>query len=155
MKRLLVTLGCIVLLFSLSACGQNESNEPEETREYDFVIASGGGYNIVANANPDMVGVMDDDGNWIHPLSADHPLISDGQIRRTRESIVLFPSWIEYRQRQITRESSRRMDIASSYSHYEGSVFSLIRTAAPNSWEQRVTVMVARYFDARNNVLLD
>lgn len=44
-KSILILLCGILLLVSLTAC---EEASIEEAREYDFVIASGGGYNIVA-----------------------------------------------------------------------------------------------------------
>ena len=56
-----------------------EEVRPPESDEYDEILCSGGGYHIVLklvddfDGAYDMVGIVDDKGEWIHELSADHP----------------------------------------------------------------------------------
>ena len=151
---------------SYGTARQQEEDERVQTRQaaqdraaamgYDFIIASGGGYNIVArlhlnsDGNSDLVGVTDDYGNWVHPLSANHCLIDEnGRIKRTR----IFRPANYSSLSQGVRETLLRTDIISSYQHYEDGIFSLVRV--PATGPRYVTVVILRYFDATNNVLLD
>ena len=146
-----------ILLFAFLLIGCSADNQASITEsEYDFVIASGGGYNIVATLRPDMVGVVDDNGNWIHELSRDHPFINeDGQIVRMSETVVVSLGGAPVTLEQ--REFARRNDIRHSYRHYEGAIFSLIRTNRPTNRvaDHTVNVVSLRHYDARNNVILD
>ena len=75
---------CESELFSNNG-GEEEVRLPESD-EYDEVLCSGGGYHIVLklvddfDGAYDMVGVVDDKGDWIHELSANHPFIQNGRV---------------------------------------------------------------------------
>lgn len=81
---------------SSSNTGNNSATNavPPTSNEYDNVLASGGGYHIVMkrvdefSGAYDMVGVVNDAGEWIHELSKDHPFIKDGQIMKGQTSIM-------------------------------------------------------------------
>ena len=161
LKLILLTLLSLSVLFSYVGCG-NTQNEPLADRGYDFIIASGGGYNIVArlrsntDGESDLVGVVDDDGNWLHPLSANHPLIGgDGLIRSTRTSYAVTAFDVSDSVMESVRNQTRRNDIRSSFRHYEGAVFSLIVSPGENQRGFAVQVRTARYFDASQNILID
>jgi len=167
MKYIKLFLLVSFLLAICTACSTDR--EPE----YGFVIASGDGYNLVASLRAgadgsDMVGVRDDRGRWIHPLSEGHPLIDeDGRIKRTRNTqantTVIVPGNMSGFERDRTQQSAgesfRRTDISSSFKHYDGAIFSLIRTGQSQVVAgHRFTpehVIVYRYYDARNNILMD
>ena len=150
--------GLFGLLPSGRGTGAGEEYVEVVEPEYDFVIASGGGYNIVAklwssmDSDSDMVGVIDDYGNWIHPLSYSHPFIENGLIRRTQRSIVVFDGRVTQDQRLL--EGSRRTDIRASFRHSEGAIFehgSNLRRAPYAIYNPRIYFR----YDARNNVVLD
>ena len=149
-----------ILLVVLSACG-GASSEAEQ-HDPTFVISSGGGYNIIGllsssadnDSGSDMVGVRDDNGNWIHPLSVNHSLIDDnGQIKRTRNTVVAPSPTLTQSQLESAREHTRRNDIRASYRHYDVAVFELVLEAYTGGG-QRVNIVELRY-DARNNVLVN
>jgi len=76
--KTLLTLLCLTILIAITGC--NQSNTNTDNREYGFAMARGNGYNLVATLRGgengfDVVGVIDDNGNWIQPLSENHPFI--------------------------------------------------------------------------------
>jgi len=151
--KTLLLLTYLFLIINISACGQNENE-----RKYDFIIASGNGYNLVASlrageGNSDMVGVIDDKGNWIHELSESNPIIEDGRIQRVSQSIAVFVFDMSVEQQQIARDGVRRIDIINDYRHYEDAIFELINVTTWN--DGRVTYDVILRYDARNNVLVE
>lgn len=163
LRKILLLVMFIPLLLNISGCDQSNVNE-DDNREYGFVIASGGGYNIVATLSgggeTERVGVIDNDGNWIHELSENHPLIyENGYIRRTAEILIHNPTTnimtgqeLTAEQRISIRNNTRARSITESYRHSSGSIFELI-----NEYRQggvlREEVML-RYC-ARGNVIAD
>ena len=87
MKKGLMMALILCMAFSLISCGSSQT-EPvakvPESDEFDSVLVSGDGYHLVLkrvdefSGAYDMIGTVDDDGNWIHPLSEDHVFIIDG-----------------------------------------------------------------------------
>ena len=75
---------CESELFSNNG-GEEEVRLPESD-EYDEVLCSGGGYHIVLKfvdnykTAYEMVGVVDDKGDWIHELAANQRLIQNGRV---------------------------------------------------------------------------
>ncbi len=85
-----VLLFTVLFLFCCAACGDAGSvtaaDKLPKSDEYDEVLCSGGGYHIVwkrveeLSGVYDMVGVINDQGEWVQPLSQDHPFIDGGKI---------------------------------------------------------------------------
>ena len=65
---------------------ESSENPLTKSDEFDDVLASGGGYNIVIKTVEtfdnvyDMIGVVSDEGEWIQKLSKEHPFITDGKV---------------------------------------------------------------------------
>lgn len=150
-----------VLLIVLSACGEaNNETEPIDHTDHTFVISSGSGYYLVGifssrtDGNSDKVGVKDNNGNWLHPLSADHYFVDDnGEILRTQNAIISFVPGFTEEQQIATREGIRRNDIRNSYRHYGGATFELVNETRGGGGNRREIVLVR--YDARGNVLVD
>jgi len=148
-------------LFELDNQVINKDNDTAtETEENYFVIASGGGYNIVGimrsstGGDSDMVGVKDDYGNWIHPLSENHPFIVDGLIRATNHNRVVIMAGGGPVTPQVSA-AARRFNIVDSYTHYEGAIFSLVSINRRTARLSDLIIISERHYDARNNILLD
>ena len=164
LKRVIIVImlivTCAVMLVSVSGCGSDGESTTAQTGE--FVIARGGGYTIIGmlyssasvQGRSDLVGVRADNGNWIIPMSPGHCLIDDyGRIRRSRNSLAntVIVTQNPFGQRELSqfevREAGRRGDIASSYEHLEGSVFSFVRRETS---QESPTIITAEYYDVHN-----
>lgn len=84
---LIITLSIIVC--TLCGCVQTYTPQPQippKSDEYDDVLCSGDGYHIVikhvedSRASYDMLGVVNDNGEWIQNLSKSHPFLKDGKV---------------------------------------------------------------------------
>ena len=92
-KVLFICIGGL-LLFSFSACTDEKEQQPASQikqipGDFDFIISSGDEYNLVVKridefeGSYEMIGVIDDDGNWLHELSKDHYFIEDSFVKIT------------------------------------------------------------------------
>ncbi|MCL2546851.1 MAG: hypothetical protein FWE06_06620 [Oscillospiraceae bacterium] len=155
LRSFIFILVCAILLVGCSVDNQSSSND--NNREYEFVIASGGGYNIVANLSPDMVGVIDDNGNWVHELSTSHPFIVDGAIqippRHNRPVVVAGGG----QPTAEMRRGVRQLNIQMSYRHAEGAIFEKVERTSnvPIVVGNRryYNYRVIREYDAKSNTL--
>jgi|GEM_PF-2902056 len=141
LKALSLMLVCAALITGFSAC--NGSSGKSAKKEYDFVICSGGGYNIVAksvkgdNGSYDMVGVIDDDGKWIHELSKENFLIENERIKQTQDSVMVAADGGLGDRGTITPtmiEAHRQGDIQSSYHHVEGELFDCVEKVGESTY---------------------
>ena len=78
----------LIILVMLAGCSSTGNTGGElKSSEFDTVLISGDGYNIVHkrvdnyDGAYDMVGVVDDNGNWIHQLSKKHIFIDGSDLR--------------------------------------------------------------------------
>jgi len=95
-KRICLLLALVMLVTLIAACG-SETNDsttmPISNGEWDRIEVYGGGYFIVSkrvetfDASRIEFGVVDEDGNWIHPLSADHIFLGGVYARFTVGSL--------------------------------------------------------------------
>jgi len=140
LKAVALILACAALITGFSAC--NGSSGKSAKKEYDFVICRGGGYNIVAKSikgdsgTYDMVGVIDDDGKWIHELSKENFLIENEQIKKTQDSVMVAADGGLGDRGTITPamiEAHRKGDIQSSYKHVEGELFDCFEKVGPEN----------------------
>lgn len=82
-----------VLMFGC-AKGSITKGNPPKSDAYDDVICGGDGCYIVTkridsfDGSYDMLGVVDEKGNFIQSMSSTHPFISNGQIIRNQKSVV-------------------------------------------------------------------
>lgn len=98
---------CAILFLCLAGCGDVSSfldslhigQDSDHSEYYDYVLDSGEGYNIVAKQSESVdyvweeVGVIDDDDNWIIPLSKDTPINPLGKLRRGNLYAGILGHW--------------------------------------------------------------
>lgn len=96
MNKVTYVIYFITISFLLSGCSKDfiSRDNPPKSDAYDEVICGGDGCYMVTqridsfNGSYDMLGVVDDNGNFIQPMSSNHPFISNGQIIKCLNSIV-------------------------------------------------------------------
>lgn len=71
------------------------NNVPPTSDEYDAILKSGDSYHIVIkhidefSGSFDMIGVVNDNGEWIHELSQYHPFIKNGIVMTAQSTVVV------------------------------------------------------------------